>query len=144
MAKEYSIHDLKYLRYGYVPDGRVSDTMITVAMRDLPGDGFIYPVWRYNTKEHFLENNAFMGPVLWANCASNHTLFINGFHIIRMWTNTRKSCIVDVCEALKDGSEEEIPESCNRKSKPLKHRIRLTTVKQAEQLFNRIKRVYGV
>lgn len=142
MAKEIGPED-KYFRWGYFPDGRVCDDIIAEALIAFPVP-YIFGKWRYRTLFHFLKNNDHQGPILWAQCNSNHTLFINGFHIIRMWTNTRKSCIVDICEALKNGLEEEIPESCNRKSKPLKHRIRLTTIPQAEQLFNRIKLVYGV
>ncbi len=142
MSEEIGPED-KYFRWGYYHDGRFCDEVIdkAVEMFSVPT---INTRWRYNTRDHFLKWNEYMGPILWAKCNSNHLLFINGFHVIRIWTETQKSCIVDISNSLRDGSDEEIPTSCERKCGPLKHRIRLKTVQQAEQLFNRIKQVYGV
>ena len=87
--------DFKYARIGYVSVDSFSDACAAAAMEILPPNDpdFRMPKrWRYHGAEHFKET--YGEGVVWIRTASYHQLVIHGNRILRLWTNTPKSCKV--------------------------------------------------
>lgn len=140
---------LKNVRYGYIPQERWCDTVVACVTEKLPGDGVLPAQWKYVNKDFFLNKYAHLGPVLWAKTASFHLLILNGYRLCRIWTNTQKTCWVDVNDPVANQmcSVEDIPGSCLKKSIPLTKRISFDNrldYPWAEDLCETIKSIYGI
>lgn len=150
MSEEYSIEDFRYLRTGYISDDRDVDVLVAHLVEQVPGDGVLPPRWRWGTQERFLTTYGDPGPVIWSKTASFHMLMLNGMHTFRLWTDSATTCVVDLADGVAAGlkskgvSVEDIPESCDRKCKPLTQRCRMSTTKDIDLLIETVEHIYGV
>lgn len=137
--------DLRYLRFGYVPDDppRLCDTFVSHALESIPADEFLPKRWRHGGDPIRFQIKYGNHRVMWAMSYSSCTLLINGFYIMRIWTNVSKTCTVDIHADLCVPGAEMIPDSCARKCKPLYLRIRPQTEDEFRQLMDRVKVTYG-
>lgn len=146
-----TLEDLKYVRVGYVDQGRTSDHLLASMLRRLPGDGRLPLRWFHRSHTQFLEKYAHLGAVLWAGAINSHTLLINGFKIIRVWTDTPGHCQVDICDTLvthlqgtKLNAIKDIPAGNVRKCKPFTKRVTVSQQFEVNVLMEAIERAYGV
>ena len=121
LSEEYSIEDLKHIRVGYIDQDRYCDKVIEYATLEIP------------------ETNI----VRWKTSASHHVLFVADVCVLRIWTDTKKTCIVDLIETLQFKSDP-VPTSCYRKCKPLTRRVYITDSEQIVNLVTKVKQTYGV
>jgi hypothetical protein len=131
--------DFRYLRPGHVNLERSCDELATHLTKLLPGTGVLPAYWRWTSQEVFVEEYKELGSVVWAKSASYHMLLINGRHVFRLWTDSSKTIIVDLCTELADQladtfEVQEVPESTYRKTKPMTKRIRIKTKRHVEIL----------
>ena len=137
---------LKYLRFGYVPDDppRLCDTFVSHALESIPADGYLPKRWRHGGNEVKFMLKYGDHRISWAMAYGSCTLLINGFYIMRIWTNVAKTCTVDIHEDFCTPGTSLIPDSCARKCKPLLYRMMPQTEADFAKLISRIKREYGV
>lgn len=147
-----------HLRVGWADYGRPCDQAVIRAVELLPGQGTLPPRWAWKSHDQFLANYGHLGDILWSKTASYHLLMINGFHIIRIWTDSPKTCIVDVSESVAANCYKhfggghggfsnwivDVPTASVRKCKPLTKRIRGFTVREVEKLMLVIRDAYGI
>jgi hypothetical protein len=136
----------KYARLGWFDQDRPIDKICLKAVSIL--DGNTLPQrWRWKTPE---EHTKQFGNITWAKTKSYHLLFINGNHVLRIWTDTPKCAIVDLnvvavhAAITCNFSVDDIPKSCTRKCKPLTKRVRLSTENEIVSLLNEVKKLYGL
>ncbi len=150
MKEEYTVEDFKYLRVGYSPRDRNADAIVTAITDLFPGDGIMPQRWRWDSQDSFLKRYGDLGILLWAKAASYHLLMVNGVHVFRIWTDSANTCVADLNEsfarivAAKGFDVEDIPESCDRKCKPLTKRTRLVTVNDGVKLMEVASEMYGL
>lgn len=150
--EEYSAEDFKYIRTGYIPGERNADTLVQYMTDRLPGDGVLPHRWRWLSQESFVSRYGDLGMLLWAKAASYHMLMFNGHHILRLWTDSADTCVVDLCDSIArtlDGTQptlqvEDIPESCYRKCKPFKKRTRVSTTEELHAVLLLVYSQYGL
>lgn len=136
--------DFKYIRVGWQPQGRPCDTIVLAATRAMPGPA-LPTRWSWKSQQRFVNKFGHLGMVLWAQTASYHMLMLNGWHILRIWTDSSKTCIVDVCDNVAlHFNTEAIPASCAKKCHPMTKRLRVTSVAEMEQVIAKVRAVYGV
>lgn len=149
-SEEYSEDDFKYLRVGYINTDTHVDKIIEQVTDAIPGDGVLPARWRWGSLEKFDENHGHLGVILWSKAASYHLMLIAGNHVMRLWTDTPATCIVDLAQNVaavlgsKGFTIEDIPLSCERKCKPLIKRVRIHTAEEADELISSVKQTYGV
>lgn len=148
---DLDVEDFRYHRIGYVDQGRKADRLLATFLGLLPGDGNLPLRWHYRSNESFLKRNAHLGAILWAASNNSHLLMVNGFHALRIWHDTSKTCYVDVADnvcanlpASMLKSVEPVPENNWKKSKPLTKRIQVWQQWQMQELHQAVKRTYGL
>jgi len=156
MSEELGLDDFKQMRVGWIDQGRLCDEIVKAAVAALPGDNTLPPRWAWKTHDKFMDKYGGLGRILWAKTASYHLLVINGWHIIRIWTDSPRTCIVDLSDPVAtflrgqnySGSfhpkVEVVPESCARKCHPLTQRVRIQTVPDMQQVMSTIRSTYGI
>jgi len=150
MSEELSIDDLRYMRVGYINNFRHVDNIIDVVTKAIPGEGTLPLRWRWGSLDKFLRRYGDLGKILWAKTASYHLLMINGHHVMRLWTDTPATCIIDLSVNVATTlvglgfTIEDTPVSCERKCKPLFKRVRIYNVEEADKLAAAVKQTYGV
>lgn len=150
MSEELSIDDLKYMRVGYINNSTHVDSIIDAVTKAIPGEGVLPHRWRWGSLDKFIRKYGDLGKILWAKTASYHLLMINGHHSMRLWTDTPATCIIDLALNVATMLSsmgftiEDVPESCERKCKPLNKRVRIYSIEEAERLVTAIKQTYGV
>lgn len=149
------VEDFLYYRVGYVDQGRKSDLLLAGFLRLLPGDGRLPLRWHYRSHERFLAKHGHLGLILWAASNNSHLLMINGFHILRIWTDTADSCWVDLADNLagslsqptpmkRKGEVQDIPAGNAKKCKPFTKRVKVWQQFQMQGLADLVKRIYGL
>lgn len=155
MTDDFSLPS--HLRVGWADYGRPCDAVVKRAFEMLPG-ATLPPRWSYKNLDHFLEKYGHMGRVLWSKTASYHLLMLNGFHIIRIWTDSPKTCIIDVSDVVaanfykhfgggNGGASnwiQDVPKSCTRKCAPLTKRVRGVNDSMIQSLMYVIRDTYGI
>jgi hypothetical protein len=145
MSEEYYADDLKYIRLGYQADDRFCDEIVTKATELVPGDGVLPPRWRHGgNPEVFLDKYAHLGDALWSKSSSSHLLVIRGMHVLRVWTDSKTTCIVDLAGGLVTKDCTQIPANNWRKCAPLTHRKEMESVEDIVELMGRVKVLYGI
>jgi len=141
---------LKYVRVGWQDYERACDAIAKAVHSEFEGETL--PLhWQWRSLEHFMSKYG-SSPIMWAKSASFHMLMINGHHVLRIWTDSAKSCFVDVNDViyyeLTTSSLKELleplPTTCVKKSKPMNFRLKIKTVDQAQVIVNAVKRIYGL
>ena len=148
MDDEYSVEDLRYLRVGHIPRGRICDAIAQRAFdrvggRELPANWRLGKRWKFNMKYQHL------GRVLWAKSASYQLLIYMGYRIFRIWTDLATKSLVDVNNDLvprlkKHFTVEDVPKSAYRKSAPLVHRVRLYAPEEMDKIVSVVEETYGI
>jgi hypothetical protein len=145
------VEDFLYHRMGYVDQGRKSDSLLAVFLGLLPGDGRLPLRWHYRSHERFLEKHGHLGNILWAASNNSHLLMMYGFHALRIWHDTAKTCYVEIADNLYGNlgpqltkQVESIPEKNWKKSKPFTKRIQVWQQWQMQALYEAVKRTYGL
>ena len=147
-ASQYSI--LKYIRTGYIDRGRWSDVLVQEFVSQIPGDGELPHRWRHNDLDSFLSEYGDRGSILWAKSFNSHLLMIHGHHILRIWTDVKDSCWVDLHPTV--GTRpviaahmdcDNVPEN-SRKSKPFKHRAKIRTKEDMNIIAAEVKMIWGL
>lgn len=145
---ESDVEDLKYLRIGYVNQERKSDKLLTSFLALVPGDGKLPMRWHYRSHSRFLEKHGHLGKMVWAAASNSHLLLINGFHVLRIWTDASSTCWVDVADnvagALDPQWISDIPANNARKSKPFTKRVKVWQHFQMQRLADAVNRTYGL
>jgi len=141
--------ELKYLRPGHVNLDRPCDKIALHAAKCLPGTGEMPSHWQWESQESFLERYSDLGPLVWAKTASYHMLLINGRHAFRIWTDSPKTALTDVCNELAADLVGvfdilDVPTSTQRKTKPMTKRIRLTSTRDVEILLLQTILTFGL
>lgn len=143
--------ELKYIRVGYVNQGRKSDSLLKLFLDRLPGNGVLPLRWHYRSYDAFMRRHGHLGMVVWAAANNSHLLIINGYKVLRIWTDTSHSCYVDVNDPVDAqmqihswGKTETIPEKNIRKSKPFTKRWKISEQYQMLHLVEAVKRAYGL
>lgn len=149
MSEEYSAEDFKYLRTGYIAGERNADVLVKFMTGLLEGDGILPPRWRWIDHDYFTEKYGDLGTLLWSKAASYHMMMYNGHHILRLWTDSANTCVLDLCEPLAVTLHsaipvEDIPESCYRKCKPFKKRTRVSTEGELRRVLEQARTIYGL
>lgn len=156
MSSELGAEDFKQLRVGWMDQGRLCDEIVKAAVEALPGDNILPPRWAWKTHEKFMDKYGKLGMKLWAQTASYHLLMINGWHILRIWTDSPRMCIVDCSDSVAvhlrgqnysgtfGPSVLAIPGSCTRKCQPLTQRVRVRTVADMQHIMKTLRHAYGV
>jgi len=142
----------KYQRYGFIPTDDPTNLLTSCALRELPPDFVLPPRWAHGGVASFQEKYGHQGIIAWAKSTNSQLLLINGHHIIRCWTDTRKFFRVDVNDSLArvipantlNIQLEEVPKSTYKKSAPLTKRVMLSTPEQMHYLVMKIKGLYGL
>ncbi len=145
------IEDLRYHRMGYINQGRKSDKLLADFLALCPGDGTLPLRWHYRGYENFLAKHGHRGRILWAASNNSHLLLINGFHVLRIWHDTAKSCYVDVADNVAGNlcasmaqTLEPIPTSNWKKSAHFAKRLKVWQLWQIKALYDAVKRAYGL
>lgn len=140
--------DLRYIRTGYIDQGRKSDKLLSVFLGILPGDGRLPLRWHYRNHARFLKKHGNLGRVLWASASNSHLLMINGFHALRIWTDVANTCWVDVADNVAGFLDQrwlcDIPEKNVKKSKPFTKRVKVWQQYQMQQLAEAVNKTYGL
>lgn len=145
------VEDFLYHRMGYINQGRKSDTLLAVFLELMPGDGRLPLRWHYRNHERFLEKHGHLGRILWAASNNSHLLMVNGFHALRIWHDTAKTCYVEISDNMYGNLDaqlikqiESIPEKNWSKSKPFTKRIKVWQQWQMQALHKALVRTYGL
>jgi hypothetical protein len=150
MSDLKELEELRYVRVGWQDYERPCDAIAKAVHSEFEGE--ILPLhWQWRSLEHFLAKYG-ETPIMWAKSASFHMMLINGFHVLRIWTDSSKSCFVDVNDVIYyelTTSElkhlvEPIPTKCVKKSKPMNFRLKIKTIDEAKVIVNAVKRIYGL
>jgi len=146
--------DFRYTRVGYVDQGRKSDLLLATFLELLPGNNRLPLHWHYRSHDHFLKKYKHLGPVLWAAANNSHLLVVNGFRVLRIWTDTSNSCWVDLEDKIADqlsqsslnrkGEVQDIPSGNAKKSQPFTKRIKVRQKFQMHAIADIVKRTYGL
>lgn len=147
MEEEYSGADFRYLRTGYFDRDRHTDSLVEHLIATYPGDGVLPQRWRWTSQEAFMERYGYLGTLIWSKTASFHMMMFNGLHIFRLWTDSANSCVLDVNDTIAPHlkqSVEEIPDSCDRKCKPLTKRVRVFSVEDFNSILEIVHNIYGL
>lgn len=139
--------DMRWTRFGYLDGGDPCDTIVQAAVALVPGDGVLPTRWSYKNPDHFTRTYGDLGEVVWAKTASYHLLVVGTVHVLRIWTDMKKSCFVDMADALAvrvPFGYEVVPESTYKKTKPLTKRARITTVDQLVTILMLAGDIYGL
>ena len=132
------LDSFKYLRTGYVNRARVSDLLVQAFVEVLPGDGVMPLHWKApRSHQEYLERYPESGKVAWAKSNSSHTLLVEGRPVLRIWTDAKNHCWIDVHDRL--GKHyyavlSDTPVGCARKSRPFKMRVKTNSVDFMKQL----------
>ncbi len=100
--------------------------------------------WVYDSKQSFLSK--FGASNIWSVTNSYRLLLISGEHVIRIWTDSPRSCIVDLHPALAKVTSlpvRDVPESVLRKTSPLVHRLTLKSEADAKKLLKDMKLLWA-
>jgi len=87
----------KYKREGYTPLGRHVDLLLAAFKEALPPLPMMPLVWSAN---QFEKNFASLGSFVMSATASYHTILRDGVVLVRFWTNTVRTAIVDILPEL--------------------------------------------
>jgi hypothetical protein len=136
----------KYERNGYLEQGRPVDEIISTVTEMLPGPE-LPARWSYKDKESFLSTHGDSDQILWSRTKSYHLLMVHGDHTARFWTDSPKSCIVDVHDMIAKLVRlpvEKAPASVYRKTKPFTQRVTISTVSEALLIVKTVKVLWGI
>ncbi len=144
---ELSPEDLKYLRVGHISTGRFCDKVVAWFVSEIPPQAVLPPRWAWRSREAFTKS--YGNQAIWARTASYHLLMFDGLHVLRVWTDSPKSCIVDVNAAVatlvgRGLPVREVPPSCLRKTKPLQRRVTVRTMEEVAFLRRALTNIYKV
>lgn len=145
---EFSVDDLRYLRVGHIPRGRVCDSIAQRAF-DLVGGNTLPSNWRLRKRWKFNLKYQHLGRVLWAKTASYQLLIYLGYRMFRIWTDLATKSLVDVNADVvprlsKHLEIEDVPKSAYRKSAPLIHRVRLYSSDEIDIVVKAVEETYGI
>lgn len=139
----------KRLRIGWFDQGRVVDRFVDILENSLPKGEDLPPYWQWRSLEHFTKK--YTSPIMWAKTQGYHMLLINGHHVLRVWTDTGKTALVDINEALTVRLSSQlgerifpIPEKSLKKCHPMTKRFRMETEDDVKNLAMAVRAVYGV
>ncbi len=138
--------DLRYLRVGYIDQGRFIDELVQYARKYVPGEALSIRFWIYRGAEDFVER--FGGGVRWATTQNYHLLYFFGVRILRIWTaeGTAENTWVDVSDSLANllPNVVPIPKGSLTKCRPFKHRVRVTDGEDLKQILQKAKEIHGI
>lgn len=137
----------KHQRFGHIYQDRFCDHVVARATELLPGDGVLPPRWLYKSQGDFIIRYKNLGQTLWAKTASYHLLLVNGEHILRIWTDSPDSAIVDLHDVLVQlvtTKVADIPASTRKKTYPFTKRTRVTDLSEIEDIMDLVGMVWAV
>lgn len=132
----------KHQRFGHIHQDRFCDQVVDRATQLLPGDGVLPTRWLYKSQRDFVDRYKDLGQALWSKTASYHLLLVNGEYVLRIWTDSPDSAIVDIHDLLARvimSPVTEIPVSVAKKTRPLTKRTRVTDLSQIDEIIDMTK-----
>lgn len=141
--------DLRYKRFGYIPQSNKSDELLADILQELPGDGRLPVRWFHTGVNEFLSKYGGLGKVLWSHSANAHALLINGHYVLRIWTDRKKYLVVDVNDAVVNKLHAgfivyKIKQGSLKKSKPFTRSVKIRESLRAKTLIRNVREVYGI
>jgi len=149
MDDERTTENTSHLRPGHVNLERLCDKLVLRAVYLVPDSAVTLPPrWSYIDRLQFRADHGEQ-MFSWAKTASYHLLLINGVHAFRAWTDSGRSCLVDVADATVPSLREtfkvlDIPASTRRKTKPFTKRVRITSERQMDIVVMQTMLAFGV
>ncbi len=140
--------DYRYIRMGWFDQDRNCDKLVRAAVTTCPGE-LMPTYWRSCVNNvDFIQQ---YGPgVKWCKTASYHLLIINGWPILRIWTNAKTRTLLEVNNHIAKLLEVEgfvftaIPEGTRRRRKEFSLRTHVTLVEEIKLLLTLVGNVYGL
>jgi hypothetical protein len=132
--------DLRWTRIGWFDQGRPCDAVVKRATSVLPGKK-LPPRWRTDKIE--------FDTIMWAATASYHTLYINGYPVLRIWTNTQTVMRLDMKDSLLSRvtdlirDYEQIPAG-SRSRREFHSKVYIQRLEELDYILAAIKVKYGL
>ena len=141
--------DYRWIRPGWFDQERHCDAVVQSAFSLLPGET-MEQRWYAANNIAFIQK--YGTGIKWCKTMSYHTLIINGWNILRMWTNTSSAAVVlvEVNNRLAKLLEEnlflleEVPVGTLKRRPEFSQRFRLALPEELEFLMELVKVTYGV
>lgn len=148
---EALLDNYKYIRTGYVDLGRKCDVLLAALLEQIPGEGKLPLHWHHRSPAEFQKKHGHRGTVLWAPASSSHLLLIAGQKVMRVWTDSVRTCYVDVNDTIANSLSTvafakvvPIPAGNARKCLPFTKRIKLAQNFQMVELAKVVRNTYGL
>ena len=138
--------DLKYTRTGYLNQKNLSDYLCKIFVDQFPSSGKLPLHWKYVSHKYFMNTWGHLGIVIWAKASSSHMMFINGYRVLRIWTDQSNSCLVDLEEKIAEQlpDVQKVQPTKNSKCKPFTYRKKVWAAEQMDQIVKVVKTIYGL
>lgn len=141
--KEPKVTD-KYLRPGHIDQSRPVDKLVSRLREIFPSAVELPTRWNWVSRESF-RSRYDKSPFYIANTASYQMLIVDGIKMLRLWTDSPNSAIVDIHDDLYNFIKNEesfskklkptqAPKSVYRKTKPFTKRITIASKKDLDLL----------
>ncbi len=140
-------YDYRWLRVGWFDRERPCDAAVQFATAQLPGETMPQR-WIASDPLSFVKKHG--EGVKWCRTMSYHMLLINGFRILRIWTNAKTKTLVEVSDRLThtlreaDFTLEAVPEGTKKKRGEFNWRFYLSLPSELNYLMTVVKVMYGV
>ena len=139
--------DYRWIRPGWFDQERHCDAVVQSATVLLPGEKMPQR-WSAVNNIDFIQK--YGNGVRWCQTMSYHMLIINGWNILRIWTNAKHTVLVEVNNRMAVQLSENlftldlVPEGTRTKRPEFQYRFRLELPEELKFLMELVKATYGV
>lgn len=139
--------DYRWFRIGWFDQERPCDAVVQCVTAQLPGETM--PA-RWSASNPTLFVKKYGEGVKWCRTASYHMLIVNGFPVLRIWTNTDQKVLMEIADRLVPsvrtniGGLQAIPDGTKKKRKEFSWRFAVKRTVEVNYLVALVKVIYGV